>query len=164
MKAYGRKTILIVTDIALINLALYIALLLRFDGKIMPQYITIYKETFIILSMIKIATYGVLGLYKSLWSYASIDELIQVFFATATETLLCFLYGQYFNVRMPRTVYLISWLITFIFIGGSRLSYRILRRLNNFVKNDTTNLTRVMVIGAGEAGSMVIKEMKKHGS
>ena len=163
MKAYGRKTILIITDIILINLALYMALLLRFDGKIMPQYITIYKDTFIVLTMIKIVTYGVLGLYKSLWSYASIDELIQVFFATATESLLCFFYGEYFHVRLPRTVYAISWFITFIFIGGSRLSYRILRRINNYVKNDETDKIRVMVIGAGEAGSMVIKEMKKHG-
>lgn len=163
MKAYGRKTILIITDIILINLALYMALLLRFDGKIMPQYIIIYKDTFIVLTLIKILTYGILGLYKSLWSYASIDELIQVFFATAIESLLCFFYGQYFHVRLPRTVYAISWFITFIFIGGSRLSYRILRRINSFVKNDVTNRTRVMVIGAGEAGSMVIKEMKKHG-
>lgn len=163
MKSYSRKTILILTDIILINLALYIALLLRFDGKIMPQYIKIFKETFIILTLIKIAVYGIIGLYKSLWSYASIDELIQVFFATMAETILCFFYGQYFNVRLPRTVYLIAWFITFIFIGGSRLSYRILRRFNSMIKNDTTYMSKVMIIGAGEAGSMVIKEMKKHG-
>ena len=163
MKSYSRKTMLIVTDIILVNLALYIALLLRFDGKIQLQYINIYKETFMLLTLIKVATYGVFSLYKSLWSYASIDELIQVFFATTAETLLCFLYGQYFNVRLPRTVYLISWFITFIFIGGSRLSYRILKKINNYMKDDKYNATRVLIIGAGEAGSMVIKEMNKHG-
>ncbi len=163
MKAYTRKTILILTDVILVNLALYIALLLRFDGKIMPQYLIIFKETFLIITIIKIAVYGVLGLYKSLWSYAGIDELIQVFFATAAESILCYFYGQYFHVRLPRSVYLMAWFITFIFIGGSRLSFRILRRLNSYVKNDTASMTRVMIIGAGEAGSMVIKEMQKHG-
>lgn len=163
MKSFSRKTFLIISDIVLINLALYIALLLRFDGKIMPQYIRIFKETFLVLTLIKIATYWVLGLYKSLWSYASIDELIQVFFATTAESILCFFYGQYFNMRLPRTVYLISWFITFIFIGGSRLSFRILKRFSNYVKEDTYKRTKVMIIGAGEAGSMVIKEMKKHG-
>lgn len=138
------------------------ALLLRFDGHIMAQYKDIYYSTFLVLTLIKLLTYGVLGLYNSLWRYASIDELIQVFFATAIETALCYLYGELFGVRLPRSVYIMSWFITFIFIGGSRLSYRIIRRLNNFVRNDKADKSRVMVIGAGEAGSMVIKELQRH--
>lgn len=162
MKAYERKGILIITDIILVNIAIYMALLLRFDGKIVLEYKDMYYSTFVVLTLIKIVVYGVLGLYSSLWRYASIDELIQVFFATAIETALCYLYGEFFGVRLPRSVYIMSWFITFIFIGGSRLSYRILRRLNNFVRNDKTDKARVMVIGAGEAGSMVIKELQKH--
>ena len=50
-----------------------------------------------------------------------------------------------------------------MFIGASRLSYRILRRLNNFVRFDKSEKSKVMVIGAGEAGSIVIKELQKHG-
>ncbi|HHY78623.1 MAG TPA: polysaccharide biosynthesis protein [Clostridiales bacterium] len=138
------------------------ALLLRFDGKIMTHYKEIYYNTFLVLTFIKIIVYIMMGLYSSLWRYASIDELLQIFFATAIETALCYLYGEYFNVRLPRSVYIISWFITFIFIGGSRLSYRILRRLNNLVRFDKSEKSRVMVIGAGEAGSMVIKELKKH--
>ncbi len=163
MKAYGRKGILIISDILLVNLAIFMALLLRFDGNIMPQYEEIYLNTFAILTLIKILIYGVTGLYNSLWRYASIDELIQVFFGTAMETALCFLYGQLFDVRLPRSVYIIAWFITFIFIGGSRLSYRIMRRFNNVLINDKEVKSNIMVIGAGEAGAMVIKELKKHG-
>jgi len=162
LKVYGRKSILIITDIILVNMAIYMALLLRFDGRIMPQYRDMYYGTFIILTSIKIIVYLAMGLYNSLWRYASIDELIQVFFATAIETALCYLYGEFFGVRLPRSVYIMSWFITFIFIGGSRLSYRILRRLNNFVKSDKSEKSKVLVIGAGEAGSMVIKELQKH--
>lgn len=162
MKVYGRKGILIITDIILVNIAIYMALLLRFDGNIMPQYKEIYYNTFAVLTLIKLVTYGVLGLYNSLWRYASIDELIQVFFATAIETALCYLYGQFFGVRLPRSVYIMSWFITFIFIGGSRLSYRIMRRFNNMFIKDKEVKSNVMVIGGGEAGSMVIKELQKH--
>lgn len=151
-----------ITDIIIVNIAIYMALLLRFDGKIMTHYKEIYYNTFLVLTFIKIIVYIMMGLYSSLWRYASIDELLQIFFATAIETALCYLYGEYFNVRLPRSVYIISWFITFIFIGGSRLSYRILRRLNNLVRFDKSEKSRVMVIGAGEAGSMVIKELKKH--
>lgn len=104
MKAYGRKSILMITDVILVNIAIYMALLLRFDGHIMPQYKDIYYSTFLVLTLIKLLTYGVLGLYNSLWRYASIDELIQVFFATAIETALCYLYGEFFGVRLPRSV------------------------------------------------------------
>jgi len=152
----------VITDIIIVNIAIYMALLLRFDGKIMTHYKEIYYNTFLVLTFIKIIVYIMMGLYSSLWRYASIDELLQIFFATAIETALCYLYGEYFNVRLPRSVYIISWFITFIFIGGSRLSYRILRRLNNLVRFDKSEKSRVMVIGAGEAGSMVIKELKKH--
>lgn len=151
-----------ITDIIIVNIAIYMALLLRFDGKIMTHYKEIYYNTFLVLTFIKIIVYIMMGLYSSLWRYASIDELLQIFFATAIETALCYLYGEYFNVRLPRSVYIISWFITFIFIGGSRLSYRILRRVNNLVRFDKSEKSRVMVIGAGEAGSMVIKELKKH--
>jgi len=153
---------LVITDIIIVNIAIYMALLLRFDGRIMAQYKEIYYNTFVVLTLIKIFVYMIMGLYNSLWRYASIDELLQVFFATAIETAICYLYGEYFGAKLPRSVYIMSWFITFIFIGGSRLSYRILRRLNYFVRSDKAEKSRVLVIGAGEAGSMVIKELQKH--
>ena len=76
-------------------MAMYMALLLRFDGRIIPQYRDIFYNTFMILTVIKISVYLLMGLYNSLWKYASIDELLQVFFATAIETALYYLYGDF---------------------------------------------------------------------
>lgn len=162
MKANVRKVLLLTSDIVLVNLCIYVALIFRFDGDIPKQYMDIFINTAIYLTTIKIVIYYLFGLYRSLWRYASIDEMLQLAFAVAIEGILTFLFGQFLNVRLPRSVYAIACILTFLALGGVRLSYRISRRVKNYVISDKRTLTRVMVIGAGEAGSMVIRELQKH--
>ena len=68
MKAYYRKAFLLVADAVLVNLSLYMALLLRFDGNIPVNYINIMIKSAAILTIIKIGTYYFYRLYSSLWS------------------------------------------------------------------------------------------------
>ncbi len=162
MKANVRKLLLFVTDIVLVNVCIYVALVFRFDGNIPKQFMDIFLNSMIYLTGIKIAVYYIFGLYRSLWRYASIDEMLQLAFAVSIEGVLTFLFGLFFDIRLPRTVYAIACILTFLTLGGVRLSYRISRRVRNFVTKDRNDVSRVMVIGAGEAGSMVIRELQKH--
>ncbi len=162
MKASVRKILLLILDIILINICIYVALIFRFDGNIPKQYMDIFFDTIIYLTVIKIAVYCLFGLYRSLWRYASIDEMLQLAFAVSIEGILTFLFGQFFNVRLPRSVYAITCILTFLALGGVRFSYRISRRVKNIVTQDKSSAVRVMVIGAGEAGSMVIRELQRH--
>lgn len=143
-------------------MAVYIALIFRFDGMIPERYVQIFKNSLIYITPIEVLAYYFFGLYRSLWSYASIDELVQVFFATATGTIGAFAYGTVMGTRLPRTVYAMSWILTFIFIGGIRISGRLVRRVQNLSKSIGTGVKKVMIVGAGQAGSMVIKELKDH--
>ncbi|MEA4848788.1 MAG: nucleoside-diphosphate sugar epimerase/dehydratase [Clostridiaceae bacterium] len=162
MKTLNKKILLLIIDAALINLAVYIALIFRFDGKIPEQYIQIFKNTFIYITLIEVMIYYLFGLYKSLWNYASIDELIQVFFATSVGAVGIFTYGTIIGARLPRTVYAMAWILMFLFAGGIRISGRLARRMQRFSKNMGTGVRKVMIVGAGQAGSMVIKELKDH--
>ena len=162
MKTINKKMLLLIADILLINLAVYIALIFRFDGLIPDQYVEIFKSSYIYITLIEVISYYFYGLYRSLWSYASIDELIQVFFATATGMIGAFAYGTLIGMRLPRTVYAMSWIITFLFAGGIRISGRLVRRVQNINKSIGASMKNVMVVGAGQAGSMVIKELKDH--
>ncbi|WP_372995855.1 polysaccharide biosynthesis protein [Lutispora sp.] len=146
----------------LVNLAVYIALIFRFDGLISDRYVQIYSDSFMYITLIEVVAYYFFGLYRSLWSYASIDELIQVFFASATGTISIFAFGTLINARLPRTVYVMSWILSFLFIGGIRISGRLVRRVQIISKNNSIGVKRVMIVGAGKAGSMVIKELKDH--
>jgi FlaA1/EpsC-like NDP-sugar epimerase len=162
LKAYNKKLLLLIIDAVLINLAVYIALIFRFDGKIPMQYIQIFENSFIYMTLIEVIIYYFFGLYKSLWNYASIDELIQVFFATAVGTVGVFAYGTILHVRLPRTVYAMAWMLIFLFAGGIRISGRLVRRMQRLNKNIGASIRKVMIVGAGQAGSMVIKELKDH--
>ena len=123
MKAIVRKALLIFSDIILVNLCIYVALIFRFDGSIPKQYMDIFLNTMIYLTAIKIAVYYMFGLYRSLWRYASIDEMLQLAFAVAIEGILTYLFGQFFNVSLPRSVYAITCVLTFLTLGGLRFSY-----------------------------------------
>lgn len=162
MKAYSRKFFLLLSDIFLINLAVYLALIFRFDGAIPIHYVNVFLHTCVLFTLFKVLTYKLFGLYTSLWNYASIDELIQIFFAVAISSIAEYLFGLLLNMTLPKTVYAISFVLTLLLIGGERLSYRVLRRVKRIVMPTDDRKTRVMVIGAGDAGSMVIREMKSH--
>ncbi|MDF2530973.1 MAG: polysaccharide biosynthesis protein [Clostridia bacterium] len=161
MKAYSRKAFLLISDLILLNIIIYLALIIRFDGVIPERYLDVYYNTTMILTLFNIVVFYLFGLYTSLWNYASIDELMQVFLAAAVGSVGSYPIGLLLHMPLPRSVYIISFMIMLLFIGGSRFSYRILRRAKRIIIPESDKV-RVMVIGAGDAGSMVIREMQRH--
>jgi FlaA1/EpsC-like NDP-sugar epimerase len=161
MKAYSRKVFLLITDVILLNISIYLALLIRFEGEIPTQYINVFLNTNLLLTVFNIVVFYLFGLYTSLWTYASIDELLQVFLAAAVGSVGSYPIGLLIHKPLPRSVYIISFMLILLFVGGSRFSYRILRRAKRIVIPESDKV-RVMVIGAGDAGSMVIREMQRH--
>jgi len=113
------------------------------------------------LTIFNIAIFYMFGLYTSLWTYASIDELMQVFIAAAIGSVGSYPIGLLLHIPLPRSVYIISFMLILLFVGGSRFSYRILRRAKRIIIPENDKV-RVMIIGAGDAGSMVIREMQRH--
>lgn len=162
MVTYTRKAFLAAIDVVLINLSVFISLALRFDAHIPVQYLNIFLHSFILLTLMNIFIFYLFGLYRSLWRYASIDELIQILFAAVIASICNFIFGYFLDMMYPRSVYTFAGVLTFILLGGSRLSYRVLRRVKNFSVRKEDHKTRVMIIGAGDAGAMVIRELKKH--
>jgi len=144
-------------------LSIYLGLFLRFDGKIIEPYLTRFINSFAFLAIINIIIYYLFGIYHRLWRNASIDELVMLMFATVTASLTDLFVGYIMNIRLPRSVYVISWLLTFMLMGSFRISYRVLRRIKNINIPLHDKRKRVMVIGGGDAGSMVIKELKTAG-
>lgn len=160
MKTYSRKIALLFTDILIINFSLYLALIFRFDSNIPTQNINIYIHSFITLTFIKIGIFIVFGLYKSLWRYASIDELVQIFYAVTLSSIAEYSFGMFLSMKQPNSVYAINYMLTLSFIGFSRLSYRLIRRAKKSYFPANSEQKKVLIIGAGQAGSIVIKEMK----
>ena len=158
-----RRIALLVFDIFSIVISGYIALLLRFNGRIEAGYLENLNDVLIPVAAAGIVIFALLHLYRSLWQFASITELRNIIaaslLASVANGLICEVSG---NV-MPRSCYIIFFLFLTMLLGGSRFFYRLLRlwrRQTDTAKlPETAAADRVMIIGAGEAGEKVYREI-----
>ena len=160
MNSYIRKSILLILDIVLVSAALLFAYLLRFDGHL-GVYFEQYKDVVVFVVLIYITINWLFGLYKKMWRYASIQELLGIFWAATFSALLTYLLFWVLNTKIPRSVLLMTGILSVFAIGGSRFAYRVLReRLNKVrnIKSDTIK-KRLMIVGGGDAGANLVKEL-----
>lgn len=154
-----RIAMFIVLDILAITMCSFLAIGLRFDFHDIPNiYIDYIYNYLLIDSIIIVAIFSIFKIYKSMWSYASITELINIILACSSYELIEFIYKQIININMPRSYYLIKLILLYIFISSIRYSYRIARTMRDYYR-EKNGLTNTMIIGAGEAGRMLITEI-----
>ena len=154
-----RIAMFIVLDILAMTMCSFLSIGLRFDFHDIPNiYIGNIYNYLLIDSIIIVAIFSIFKIYKSMWSYASITELINIILACSSYELIEFIYKQIININMPRSYYLIKLILLYIFISSIRYSYRIARTMRDYYR-EKNGLTNTMIIGAGEAGRMLITEI-----
>lgn len=156
-----RRLFLILLDAIFINIASFLALVIRFDFRI-SQVPTNYAEAVLsytlINTLVTIIIFGLFRLYNSLWKYAGIDELTNILFACVSAGTVQLVVMRYLlEIHVPRSYYPLSTLFLILFISMGRFFYRYVRRLSR--RNFGTIKERIMIIGAGEAGSSIIREI-----
>jgi FlaA1/EpsC-like NDP-sugar epimerase len=161
-KSFLLKLIMALIDTAVINIALLAAFYLRFDSVIQSQYIVLYRDTCVVVTLLTLACFYKFNLYNRLWKFASINELISIISATLTAAILIIGYTFMFGHPYPRTIYILYWSLLTTFAGGYRFMLRAGTNINFRGIQNTSDVKNVMVIGAGDAGSVVIEEFVKH--
>lgn len=100
-------------------------------------------------------------LYKKAWEYASIRELEQIFkavtFSVIVIAVVQYITEQYVYLR----ILAITWMLYIVLLGGSRLVWRIFR--DKYITKDI-GYKRTLIVGAGSAGTMVIRQLQKNKS
>lgn len=160
-----KKILIVIADILAVIIAYGLALLLRFDmkySKIPEQYIEGYLYYIVLASVLLVCCYVIAKLYRSVWSYAGINEILKTCVASIVA---CVLTGVVFSIaimQMPISFYLIGWLLVFGFTASIRMMYRLLRRMRIKADNSKGNTERqnIMIIGAGAAGLVLLREYR----
>ena len=155
--------LLIIYDLIATNMAYFLGLWLRFDCKfsaIPTSYLDAWAKFAPIYSIFCLFIFWRTRLYKSLWKYASYSELMCLIIATAVTGLLHTVFITLLYRRMPISYYFIGITLQFIFMVGVRFSYRFVVLLSSQQKMNH-NESRVMVIGAGNAGQEIIRDIKR---
>lgn len=156
---------IVIADILAVIIAYGLALLLRFDmrySKIPELYIEGYLYYIVLASVLLVCCYVIAKLYRSVWSYAGINEILKTCVASIVA---CVLTGVVFSIaimRMPISFYLIGWILVFGFTASIRMMYRLLRRMRIKADNSKGNTERqnIMIIGAGATGLVLLREYR----
>lgn len=159
-----RVSLLILYDILVIGISEYMALLIRFEFR--PGMIKkVFLESMIQYTPVNIGCtlviFALFSLYESLWRYASVTELLNLTLACIVSSMLQ-LVGMYMmGYHLPRSYYILYLLILLPLMMAGRFSYRLLRIFKQRVYTDRLEKPIItMVIGAGDAGTLIIKELQ----
>ena len=163
------------SDICLVAAAYLLAYLLRFEGKIPSEEWEVVRSTLPYIVPIKLLIFYFFGLYGGMWRYTSVVDLFNVVKATLTSSgliILAILFIYRFQ-GFPRSVFIIDGFLTFILIGGLRVTVRLLLSEQErgfhplrqiFQLRSEKRFTRpkksLLIIGAGDAGEKMLREIR----
>ena len=154
---YSRKT-LMALDIILLNISLAFSFILRFETIVPSQFQFSYIP---VITVIGITAFQLADLYDRLWQYASISELQAIIKSAVIINVFFMTYTYFFQLSLPRSIPLINFMLIVLTLGGLRFSLRLMKN-QVYRRGPGSADTRVLIVGAGDAGEMIIREMNKH--
>lgn len=157
---------LMLYDVVAVNAAFMLALWVRFDCRysmIPDVYLGAFLKFAPWYTVVCIGVYWALRLYKSVWRFASFSELFRIGAANVITGLVQIVGITLFFKRMPISYYLFGIMLQFVFTVAVRFSYRfiLLERSRNKQSEEDAVLHRVMLIGAGAAGQIIIRDLNR---
>ena len=153
---------LIVYDLLAVTVSYFMALLIRFEfrfSSIPIKFFNAWIKFAPIYAIFCLAVFTVLRLYKSIWRFASFTELKRITIASVVTCIFHTVVITIFVMRMPITYYVIGALLQFILITGVRFAYRFILLLRSSQREKEN--TRVMLVGGGAAGQVLLREMQR---
>lgn len=161
----GVAIILALYDIVAVNLAYFLSLWFRFDcnfTEIPGDYLRAWMGFVPAYTAICLFIFWRLRLYRSIWRFASYSELVRVIVSSIVTSGLHIILITLLFRRMPMTYYVFGALLQFIFIIGVRFSYRLVLLMRKNKKTEAgVPARRVMLIGGGSAGRMILRDINK---
>ena len=156
-----RRIFLVITDIILINGSVFLSLIMRFEiniASVPEEYIQKYIVNVIPFTIVTLIIFWCFRMYHSLWQYASIAELYKIVEACVVAELAHLCVTSFMGWMLPRSCYFTSGVFLIVAMSASRFMYRLLRQLINEYRH-TSEQVKIMIIGAGEATSVLMREI-----
>jgi FlaA1/EpsC-like NDP-sugar epimerase len=165
LKAQNRH--LLILDIIILSIIPALSLILRFETvnavNILAKPLLVYTLISLIL---KLSIFQLCKFYNRYWVYASVDEAVILSVATMSSWFLCIavFFGLlrpfgFITIDFPKSIPFIDGLLTILMIGGIRVMFRLVYVFNERIGTEVKN-KNVLIVGAGIAGSMIVKELR----
>ena len=162
--ALGKRALIIgAVDLLSICVSFFAALWLRFDFQfkaIPAEFLTTYCEIILPWCGICIAMFSLFGLYSSIWSFVSTDELLRILEVYGLLALIGYVLARVLGILMPKSFYVVGIIFSIVATVSIRFSWRMLRYIKFHFQphSDAAYQENVMIIGAGAAGKALVNE------
>jgi UDP-GlcNAc:undecaprenyl-phosphate GlcNAc-1-phosphate transferase len=158
---YKRNIVEVLVDFVLICIAYYGSYLLRYEGKISPANLDLFMNSLSWVIATKLACFSYSGLYKKIWKYIGVIDLVAIFKAVSLSSILSIVFLTiFFRFReYSRVVFIIDWLLTLLLISGARILIRV---MTEYFASFRHGEKRVIIIGAGDRGELILRELKRN--
>jgi FlaA1/EpsC-like NDP-sugar epimerase len=160
--------LLLIGDLALIVASVFGSFALRLElGPLFVYYLPQALTMIIVALLVKPFVYYSFGLYSRVWAYASIRELkiitaaVSIASAVVASIIALLTFIQYYQ-GFPRSVLAIDWLLSLLAVGGLRFALRLLSESRSGRVGIEGQSKRILIVGAGDAGALVVREMQKN--
>lgn len=158
-----RRLYIFLFDTIMISVAYTLAHLLRFDFSLGMIDLWLFLKGLAAVLICKPLVFTSLGMYRNLWRYASLRDGIEILKAVSlgsSVSFLALLFLREYEV-VSRSILVLDWLLLLSAMVGSRLAWRVMREHRMFLS--AIGGERTLIAGAGEAGSLLLKEIHKLG-
>jgi UDP-GlcNAc:undecaprenyl-phosphate/decaprenyl-phosphate GlcNAc-1-phosphate transferase len=160
--SYKRRIFEVLLDFVLVILAYWSAYALKFGPWSASPAWNLFTRTLPVLLFVKMTVFLAMGVYRGLWKYTSLGDLI-VFFKAVTLSSVASLMVVLFAFRFEgfsRIVFVIDGVLMFLFLAGSRVAFRLFRQM--LPANGWQNGRRVLIYGAGDGGELLLRELRNN--
>jgi UDP-GlcNAc:undecaprenyl-phosphate/decaprenyl-phosphate GlcNAc-1-phosphate transferase len=157
--SYKRRIFEVLLDVVLIILAYWAAYAVKFGALSGSTAWNLFLRTLPVLVFVKMATFLVTGVYRGIWRYTSVDDLV-VFAKAVVVSSIISVITILFAFRFQgysRTIFVIDAMLMFMLLAGSRLAFRLFRQV--LPVSDSPGGRRVLIYGAGDAGELLLREL-----
>ena len=154
---------LLIYDVIMMNASYFIGLLLRFDirySSIPEEYLYAFLKFAPFYTVFSVAVFFLLRLYNSLWRFASFSELNRILLASGITTIFQLIGITAFVHRMPASYYVFGAIVQFCMVTAVRFTYRFITLERARREKNQHAVHNAMIIGAGAAGQVILKELK----
>src|SRR3989339_1400527 len=157
-----RRPLVVIVHFFLIILAYIISFYIRFEFSITPAHKLVILKTLPLLILVKLLLFYFFGLFSGLWRYVSIRDIWKILLANIVSSFLFFFAVFFYHgfVGYPRSVVIIDFFLSMALVSGIRFFARLIRET---AKIDLSQKRRkAVIIGAGDAGVLTLKECQNN--
>jgi UDP-GlcNAc:undecaprenyl-phosphate GlcNAc-1-phosphate transferase len=160
--SYKRRIFEVLLDVILILLAYWGAYAVKFGALSGSAAWKLFLRTLPVLVFVKMAAFLVMGVYRGLWRYTGLDDLIVFVKAVVLSSVLSVMVVLFaFRFEgFSRTVFVIDGILMFMFLAGSRLAFRLFRQVIPVAQSPEGR--RVLIYGAGDGGELLLRELQNN--